>query len=525
MKKILIAILLSSLYSLLFCQQPELIIDFNSGADDSFSEWNYNGINYKNNVFLPIVSKEYGEELAIVTDGQLKLFKDINVGINDSEPSDFIIFNDALYFVANDGINGFALWKTDGTEEGTKMFFDPGEDIYSKPTGFTIAKNGFMYFSCYGIIYRTDGETNETVYIGANLGGSYKNASKNYCAFKDGIAFVKKNNDYTFSLIQIIDNTSKLLANTLKTEYFAEGFGLAPVSTGLMFSINDSAIDGIYVYNETTHSFGRIKISGEYIPSRRTIDFNDEINICWFGGKGYYSVNGIQGQEKLLIPSENSAAVQGDTMIYAKFEDKLVFIPLEGIWFDDDFLVYTDGTINGTSKIYNFENQYLSAIFTHDKYAFIVEGVSNNFTPKILQINLQTGKVDQIYQFSEHSTKINSVQLISIVDNYLYFLSKLDQNVGNELYRIKIEALSATTEKENPNEFDFSILQYADILTIQMDYLKEIEVQIFNSIGQNVYRNTVMSNEPFETGLTAGTYVINLKGESRSKSKLINIIR
>ncbi len=38
--------------------------------------------------------------------------------------TDLINFNDTLFFSANDGINGFELWKSDGTESGTIMVKD-----------------------------------------------------------------------------------------------------------------------------------------------------------------------------------------------------------------------------------------------------------------------------------------------------------------------------------------------------------------------------------------------------------------
>ena len=39
---------------------------------------------------------------------------DIRSGSDNSYPSDFIVFNNALYFEASDGTNGNELWKYDG---------------------------------------------------------------------------------------------------------------------------------------------------------------------------------------------------------------------------------------------------------------------------------------------------------------------------------------------------------------------------------------------------------------------------
>ena len=61
----------------LFGQQPEIVVDFNSGSDNSFSEWNYKAITLNNIILLPLISTEFGEELGIVKKGDLRILKGI----------------------------------------------------------------------------------------------------------------------------------------------------------------------------------------------------------------------------------------------------------------------------------------------------------------------------------------------------------------------------------------------------------------------------------------------------------------
>ena len=64
------------------------------------------------------------------TEAGTVMVKDIYPGADNSSPSAFFVFNNELYFSANEGI-GLVLWKTDGTEAGTvkagvsHMLFNP----------------------------------------------------------------------------------------------------------------------------------------------------------------------------------------------------------------------------------------------------------------------------------------------------------------------------------------------------------------------------------------------------------------
>ena len=74
------------------------------------------------------------------------MVKDIAVGSVYSSPSNLLNVNGTLFFRAAEGINGFELWKSDGTTGGTAMLkeINPGSGS-SCPNYFTVY-NGKLYF-------------------------------------------------------------------------------------------------------------------------------------------------------------------------------------------------------------------------------------------------------------------------------------------------------------------------------------------------------------------------------------------
>ena len=69
---------------------------------------------------------------------------DINPGSGGSNPYSLTVFNNELYFGADDGTNGIELWKYDGTNTPS-MVADISSTGSSSPGGFTVLNNE-LYF-------------------------------------------------------------------------------------------------------------------------------------------------------------------------------------------------------------------------------------------------------------------------------------------------------------------------------------------------------------------------------------------
>ena len=102
------------------------------------------------------------------TEAGTVLVQDINAGANDSNPSNIIRIGNTVYFTADDGLNGMELWKTDGSPEGTVRVKDinPGS-ASSFPFELTVIGNTF-YFAAFTNedgeeLWKSDGTEEGTV--------------------------------------------------------------------------------------------------------------------------------------------------------------------------------------------------------------------------------------------------------------------------------------------------------------------------------------------------------------------------
>lgn len=86
------------------------------------------------------------------TDGTLlgtyPLF-DISAGPSPSNPRQWLVFDEMIYFTADDGIHGEELWRTNGTSEGTELIADVYPGLDSSYPYQLIAGNSQIYFIAY----------------------------------------------------------------------------------------------------------------------------------------------------------------------------------------------------------------------------------------------------------------------------------------------------------------------------------------------------------------------------------------
>ena len=118
---------------------------------------------FENKLYFTADDGEKGNELWVTdgTEGGTKNIKDINTFSGDggdttdsSNPGNLFVVNNKLYFTANNGIEGNELWVTDGTEEGTTIVKDintfsgdDGDTTDSSNSGNLTVFNNKLYFT------------------------------------------------------------------------------------------------------------------------------------------------------------------------------------------------------------------------------------------------------------------------------------------------------------------------------------------------------------------------------------------
>ena len=129
--------------------QVSLVKDIVPGGASAFNSNSKPGIAFGDMLIFPAWSEEFGNELWISdgTSSGTLLLKDINEGVEDSDPHSFFWAFGKIYFNAFSENFGRELWVTDGTSDGTFQVMDiqPGGDGSDPIPGDIF--HGYLYFA------------------------------------------------------------------------------------------------------------------------------------------------------------------------------------------------------------------------------------------------------------------------------------------------------------------------------------------------------------------------------------------
>ncbi len=139
---------------------PELIKDINTTEAGSVP---HEFAVAQNVLFFAAATGDLGYELWKTdgTEAGTRLVKDIRSGTSGSAPTELTAVGDILYFCADDGVNGLELWRSDGTEAGTALVKDiVSGGASSSPRSLTAMGDALYFTAADGAgreLWRSDG--------------------------------------------------------------------------------------------------------------------------------------------------------------------------------------------------------------------------------------------------------------------------------------------------------------------------------------------------------------------------------
>lgn len=151
MKKILLSMLVAITFFDAHAQLSiELVKDINQGSGDAFDMFSFSYSQLYNGKLYFKANDGINGDALWTTDGteaDTYMLKDINPDTGHAFIEGFTVYGGKLYFLADDGTHGRELWVTDGTDAGTTLFKDinPGSG-HSHPTWFRVYDDK-LYFS------------------------------------------------------------------------------------------------------------------------------------------------------------------------------------------------------------------------------------------------------------------------------------------------------------------------------------------------------------------------------------------
>lgn len=271
-------------------------------------------------------------------DSQVNLVSDIYPIPSSSIPDWLYVYNDKVYFTADDAVNGIEVWEYDGSNAPT-MLANINPTSSSMGSAHFCEFNGNLYFAGYEDVYGTelyeyDG-TNPPVRISDINPGSTNSVPRDLVVFNGKLYFyaVGPGNDYEFYVYDGI-NPPSLVANINPTgNSYPSGF--TEFNSKLYFNANDG-VNGIelWEYDGTN-------------PPAMLLDINPGANnsipqyFKAYNNKLYFSAdNGVNGIELWMYDGTNPPAMVVDMIpgtssfdprYFFDYNGKLIFSAIDAV--------------------------------------------------------------------------------------------------------------------------------------------------------------------------------------------------
>jgi ELWxxDGT repeat protein len=362
--------------------------------------------------------------------------------------SDLVNFNGTLYFAASNGIDGKELWKSDGTENGTVMVKDINPSGDSYPDHLVVVGNALFFVANDGTngeeLWKSDGTENGTVLVKDIRPGAAGSNPGNLTA-AGSLVFFNANDGTHGRELWRSDGTEGgtiLLKDIFMGSDDSFPAYFAAVGSTLFFSASDNAYDRELYKSDGTPG-GTLRVKNINLSGNGQV-----VDLGAVGGTVFFEANdGIHGAElwksdgtesgtvlvKDMVPGPGSSTVNSPINV----NGTLFFIGNDGVHYDE--LWKSDGTAAGTVMVKDIRAgssssiSYMTAL--NGRVFFQAnDGIHNN--EPWMSDGTEGGTV-MVKDINENPGSGSSPSNFAVVGNRL-FLSATDGITGTELYSIRV---------------------------------------------------------------------------------------
>lgn len=222
---------------------------------------------------------------------------DIDYSVS-GDPYDFVKVNEVTYFIANDGVHGEELWKTDGTPSGTSLVKDINAgSADSFPGGLTPA-DGLLFFVADdgihgGEVWKTDGTPGGTMMVKDIIAGP-ESPNPLYLTFNNGIVFFSAQEDIAGVELWKTDGTESgtvMVKDIYPGDEDSDPYNLTSVGNTLYFvAYDDIHFTGLGIWKSDGTESGTVMVNNADSPiSAVNYSFDDYYFVRGMNETFYFS--------------------------------------------------------------------------------------------------------------------------------------------------------------------------------------------------------------------------------------------
>lgn len=460
----------------------------------------------------------------LTTNAQVTKLKEINnSGSSSSSPTNLFVFNNKIYFQADDqqGTNtpgnadlGDELWVTDGTEAGTTFLKDLRTGSDSSSPSFFFEFNGTMYFSANetgdgNVLFSSDGTANGTnptgglfIFNPLELDGLiyYINTTDNNGLYQfDGTTQSKVANAGIEDVNFLGGNFSSLNGKII-------GYGRTP-------SEDPTIGTELYEYDPATDTYTLIKDIDEGTGD------SSISNFVTLGTDLYFEADGkvwkTDGTAAGTIEVDKAAAINGVAELFV-WNGNLYF---EGDDGSNDQLWKYDPIADTVLNVSNITGSTATGGNNHDPSDYAVLG-------DYLYYRGENSDDSNGYLFRTNGTTsenldstIKDIDEITVLNGKLYFEGD-DGVTGNELYTL--DPATLFINKVFKNTLEVYPNPTSNYINISSEYLNN-DFKIYSILSKSVKQGKITSSKITVSDLSKGTYILKVINNQQTLIKKIII--